>query len=263
NKTFRLWQNTDGFEVTFKFESPDRDRTVVYHLLGPHGIPIEGEWYTGTFRDLVFGQLKGTQVDPATHAAADIVKATDKPIDNTAVRLRFTGVENQYFATLIEPTPPPTGQEDRIESRAVAIVLHKNENAPQKADIGVRITSKSIAIGPNQPIEQTYKVFAGPKTAEALRPYGAEVLAPYRKNHWIPLAPELARFVITPTLGFTYQVTASVARLFGGKAGNYGIAIILLTILVRALMFPLGRKQAMAAQKMQELQPHLKELQDK
>ncbi len=25
---------------------------------GPHGIPIEGEWYTGTFRDVVFGQLE-------------------------------------------------------------------------------------------------------------------------------------------------------------------------------------------------------------
>ncbi len=69
--------------------------------------------------------------------------------------------------------------------------------------------------------------------------------------------------MITPTLAFTYEVTARVARVFGGTRGNYGIAIILLTILVRALMFPLGRKQALAAKKMQELQPLLKELQEK
>ena len=69
--------------------------------------------------------------------------------------------------------------------------------------------------------------------------------------------------VITPTLDFTYEVTERVARFFGGTKGNYGIAIILLTILVRGLMFPLGRKQALAAKKMQELQPHLKELQEK
>ena len=69
--------------------------------------------------------------------------------------------------------------------------------------------------------------------------------------------------LITPTLGFTYQVTERVARFFGGTKGNYGIAIILLTILVRGLMFPLGRKQARSAQKMQSLQPLLKELQDK
>ena len=52
-KTFRLFPNTDGLEVDLKFESPDKERSVVYNLLGPHGIPIEGEWYTGTFRDVV------------------------------------------------------------------------------------------------------------------------------------------------------------------------------------------------------------------
>jgi YidC/Oxa1 family membrane protein insertase len=262
-KTFRLWQNTDGFEVILRFDSPDRDRTVVYNLLGPHGIPIEGEWYTGTFRDLIFGQLKGNQVDAVTHSAADIVKAGDKPIDNTALPLRFAGVENQYFADLIASDPPPTGENDRVEARAVAVVLHKDDDAPQKADIGVRLISRPFPVGPNQPLVHRYKAYAGPKTPEALRSYGAEVLASYRKNQWIPLAPELARFVITPTLAFTYRVTATIGRLFGGKAGNYGIAIILLTVLVRALMFPLGRKQALAAQKMQELQPHLKELQEK
>ena len=91
----------------------------------------------------------------------------------------------------------------------------------------------------------------------------AEELATYRKNQWIPFAPTLARYVITPTLAFTYDLTVRVSRLFGGKEGNYGIAIILLTILVRGIMFPLGRKQALSAQKMQMLQPQLKELQEK
>ena len=52
-------------------------------------------------------------------------------------------------------------------------------------------------------------------------------------------------------------------RCIGGTKGNYGIAIILLTFLVRLVLFPLGRKQAMSAQKMQELQPYLKEIQEK
>ncbi len=60
-----------------------------------------------------------------------------------------------------------------------------------------------------------------------------------------------------------YGLTESVAHLFGWQKGNYGIAIILLTMVVRGLMFPLGRKQALAAQKMQVLQPHLKAIQEK
>jgi YidC/Oxa1 family membrane protein insertase len=69
--------------------------------------------------------------------------------------------------------------------------------------------------------------------------------------------------IITPLLDLYYRLTKSVAGVFGGTRGNNGITIILLTLFVRMLMFPLGRKQAIAAKKMQDLQPHLKELQEK
>ena len=59
-KTFRLWQTMNGFELELRFESPDKDRTFSYNLLGPHGIPIEGEWYTGTFREVFFGTYRRT-----------------------------------------------------------------------------------------------------------------------------------------------------------------------------------------------------------
>jgi YidC/Oxa1 family membrane protein insertase len=264
-KTFRLGKGIDGLETELKFESPDRERKVVYNLLGPHGIPIEGEWYTGTFRDLVFGQLNGSTTVPITYSAYDIARSTDKPTENTAMPLRYGGVENQYFATLLEPYPPPTSPEDRWDNRAIAIVVHKDDKDLKKSDVAVQIISRPLTVGPAQPVVHTYRLFAGPKTEEALRPYGAEDLASYRKAGWfgIPGAPSLARYVITPTLAFTYGLTLRVSQFFHGTKGNYGIAIILLTVLVRGLMFPLGRKQALAAKKMQELQPLLKELQEK
>ena len=73
----------------------------------------------------------------------------------------------------------------------------------------------------------------------------------------------IARYVITPALGATHNLTTWVARLFGGTKGNWGIAIILMTLLVKLIMFPLGRKQALMAQRTQELQPYLKEIQEK
>ncbi len=262
-KTFRLGKNIDGLEIDLQFESPDRERKVVYNLRGPHGIPIEGEWYTGTFRDLFFSTIEHGQIKkPETYAAMDIAKAGDKPPDNTALPLAYAGVENQYFAALIEPAQLPTGQEDRWDGRTVAQVRRK-EDALQKSDIGFVMTSRPMTIAPGQHVVHTYRLFAGPKTADALGPYRAEGLASYRKNQWIPLAPEIGRYVITPTLDLMYRMTTGVAHWFGWTKGNYGIAIILLTMLVRGLMFPLGRKQALAAQKMQALQPHLKGIQEK
>jgi YidC/Oxa1 family membrane protein insertase len=258
-KTYRLFPGTDGFELEMKFESPDKERSTVYHLLGPHGIPIEGLWYTGTFRDVFFGQLG--QDKPTTLSASDVASAKDGSSDNTEKPIRYAGIENQYFATFVEPDPPPTGQDDRWDSRTAAIMLYKDERVIQ-SEVGVEITSRPITLKPAEPVVHLYRVFTGPKTDQALKPYEAVALAAYRKT-WIPFAPYIAQTLITPTLGVMYQVTERVAHVFGYTSGNYGIAIILLTMLVRGLMFPLGRKQARSAQKMQSLQPLLKELQEK
>src|SRR6202022_4677472 len=45
--------------------------------------------------------------------------------------------------------------------------------------------------------------------------------------------------------------------------GSYGLTIILLTVLVRGLMFPISRKQAYFSIKMQEMAPELKKIKDK
>ncbi|NLJ56779.1 MAG: membrane protein insertase YidC [Firmicutes bacterium] len=44
---------------------------------------------------------------------------------------------------------------------------------------------------------------------------------------------------------------------------NYGLAIIMLTILVNIITFPLTKKQMESSKKMQDIQPELKRLQDK
>jgi YidC/Oxa1 family membrane protein insertase len=54
-----------------------------------------------------------------------------------------------------------------------------------------------------------------------------------------------------------------VLHSFYALVHNYGIAIIMLTVLVRGCMFPISRKQAVNAQKMQLLMPEIKKLREK
>jgi YidC/Oxa1 family membrane protein insertase len=260
-KTYTLFEGDDGFSMDLKIESPDKDQPVVYKLLGPHGVPIEGEWYTGVFRDAVFGMIKGTSVETSTLTADSVAKRKDDPERFVGVPFKYLGVENQYFAVLLLPTPPATGLADNPDDEARPLIYHLDPEARQKADIGVEVKSRSAKVGPNAPLTRSYRVFAGPKTLEALEPFGAQDVA-FRKSSWIPGAVELARWVITPLLGWTYSLTQKVGALFG-KGGNYGVAIILLTLLVRMAMFPLGRKAALAAKKMQDLQPLMMEIKEK
>ena len=266
-KVYRLWKGEDGFDVDLKFSSPSKDSKFTYKLFGPHGIPIEGEWYTSTFRDVFFGLAKGNSTDITTWASTDVVKAKNDPAYRlSTLPLKFAGVEDQYFATFVEAWPIPKTQEDRRDQESEPVVFAEDPKAPQKSDVGVEINSKPITVGPNLgEVVHTYRVYAGPKLAPSLLPYEAEDLASYRKNQWItiPFASTLAKNVIAPLLDKIYALTQSVGHLFGWKNGNYGIAIILLTMTVRLIMFPLGRKQAMMAKKMQDLQPVLAEVKEK
>ncbi len=266
-KTFRLRRGADGFELILDFESPTT-QTVSYILEGPHGIPIEGEWYTSTFREVFFGKIDDKRTQVETHLATEVVDQEQKkdPIRITTLPLKYAGVENQYFAVFLEPDPLPETPENRWDAETVArSVVITGEK--QKSDVTVEVVSRPIEVGPRHPVTHSYKVFAGPKTAEALAAYGAEDLSTYRKGWqiWVigPLASFLARTVISPMLDQIYALTAKVAGLFGGERGSYGIAIILLTITVRLILFPLSRKQVASAKKMQDLQPQLMALREK
>jgi YidC/Oxa1 family membrane protein insertase len=54
-----------------------------------------------------------------------------------------------------------------------------------------------------------------------------------------------------------------VLRFFYNLTGNYGISIILLTVVIRLALYPVIHKQNLSARAMQELQPEIKKLQEK
>lgn len=267
-KRFRLWQGEDGLELDLMMEGVEGAEAVYYELLGPHGLPIEGEWYTSTFRDVFFGGYTASGDQVTTKSAYDIVKYREEPDRYTSLPLKYAGVETNYFAVFLEPLPTPETLEKSWISEAQGVVIHTDPREQQKADVSVLLKSKPLEPAPNRPIRHSYRIFAGAKTAEALAAYDAFELSTYRKGWKLPVlgdmgAQFMSKYFIAPMLSRTYKATAWVSGLFGGKAGNYGIAIILLTVLVRLILFPLGRKQAKAAKKMQDLQPLMVELKTK
>ena len=52
-------------------------------------------------------------------------------------------------------------------------------------------------------------------------------------------------------------------KWINGYVGNYGWSIIILTILINAVMFPLRHKSVVSMRKMQEIQPEVKAIQDR
>jgi YidC/Oxa1 family membrane protein insertase len=66
-------------------------------------------------------------------------------------------------------------------------------------------------------------------------------------------------FIVWPLVSFIKLF----ADMFEGNVANYAFAIIIVTIIIRSIILPLTIKQVKSSKKMQEIQPKLKELQEK
>jgi len=263
-KTFQLTKGRDDVGMKIKLESA-QDHSVTYRLLGPYGLPLEGQWYSYTYRDLFFAPTDiGSSLISRT--SANVAKSSDPsagyPAEQVTIPIRFAGVETQYFADFIEMKAEP-GSESNWIAEATERLVGPVPVDPNNSNITVSLTTKPVRLAPNTPVTHEYSVFLGSKTKQNLTPYNAIELTTYRRGWAVPGSRLLARSFISPLLDTTYAATKYFFGLFGAKRGSYGVAIILLTAVVRSMIFPLSRKQAITAKRMQELAPQMASIKEK
>mgnify|MGYP003940856775 CR=1 FL=1 len=113
-------------------------------------------------------------------------------------------------------------------------------------------TGKPLLIAPGKSSAVTQRFFAGAKEVTLLDRYETELGVPMfsRAIDW-----GWFRVIEKPI----FWVLDQVFRL----VGNFGVAIIILTFLVRGLMFPIAQKQFRSMAGMRRVQPKMKELQER
>ena len=72
----------------------------------------------------------------------------------------------------------------------------------------------------------------------------------------------VARDRLRHVLGHRRAAAASL-KWVNGYVGNYGWSIIILTVIINVIMFPLRHKSVVSMRKMQEIQPEVKAIQDR
>ena len=240
--------NPAGYELFFTISAKNLSRRnipVAYSLIGPTGMPLENLENTRKYRDVEIGFLSGPgDIDEATLDAASIVdQAAEEKLEQWKQPLQYIGVEIQYFAALLLP------QENQLENQTIEsarpFLVDKADAVPAQSDITVQLTSKTVELGPGATLEHSYALYAGPKRQTLLEPLGASTVLDFG---W-------TAFVSRPML--------LLLDFLSDLGVGYGIGIILLTVIVRACMFPVSRKQAVSAKRMKELQPRIMELRKK
>jgi YidC/Oxa1 family membrane protein insertase len=240
-----------GYHLTLSIKLRNlgsQQRQVAYRLDGPTGLPIEGWWYATK----ISAGLRDVFVQFDKQALGEIGCATINANENLPhwkdQTLAFLAVDAQYFSAGILPQTP----EAREIADAYPMLVGKKQEGKRikTANTSFRVISKTYDLAPRGELVHDFQVFAGPKRPTLLAQYGDP---PYQLDSLISYGwyPWVARPMLWLLHGF-YAVVR-----------NYGIAILMLTVLVRMCLFPLSRKQALGAQKMQELQPEIKKINEK
>ena len=107
-------------------------------------------------------------------------------------------------------------------------------------------------VAPGQSTVQTTHVFAGAKKVSILQGYQTTLGI-----------PRLDQAVDWGNFWFFTRPIFSVLAWFYSVVGNFGLSILLLTITVRTLFFPLANKSYESMSKMKKLQPKMEEIKKK
>ena len=116
----------------------------------------------------------------------------------------------------------------------------------------VNMQGQAHTIAPGRQISETTRLFAGAKRKGILDGYEKSL--------------DLPRFIYAIDWGFLFFLTRPmfiVVEFFFGVLGNFGLAILALTLVVRLIMFPLANKSYESMSKMRTLQPKMEELKKK
>jgi YidC/Oxa1 family membrane protein insertase len=240
----------------------DAPQQVAYHFQGPNGLPLEGWWFSNKIhpkmfrvagaRDIVVRtETRNQEMFSASSIYKDATKYPENPLtvlvaedaDEPGRTLRYVGVDTQYFLGALVPVSDPTVQV--AEAMALGNLEGKTKRRMRTTNVTFQFDSPPLSIPPGESITQQFEFFAGPKRPELLAAYGLEETIYYGWFWWVA------------------RPLSIVLHFFYWLIGNFGIAIVMLTILVRSAMFPISRKAAKNAAMMQELAPELKKITEK
>ncbi len=156
-------------------------------------------------------------------------------------KIQYAGVTNQFFATAIRPIEP-------LDATVWAQPSHVKLKSI-RAGLGL----PDVVLNPAEQKTIAYSIFIGPKHNPMLRQMGQgwEALMQYG---WFGMVSN----VLNRTLNFLHHYLDGMA-----KKWSWGLAIIILTILLRAAMWPLQNKSTRTMKRMSKLQPEMAKLKEK
>jgi YidC/Oxa1 family membrane protein insertase len=180
--------------------------------------------------------------------------STAKPSQSSGSEMpvAYAGVTNQFFATVVRPLDPAVTQ---VWAKPSQVTLPGGDKTVTSVRSGIALPPVTLSPGERRTL--SYRIFIGPKHNNMLRKMD---------KHWGTGWGEVMQYgwfsIVSRTLNL---ILNTYHNLLDGVAKNWswGLAIIFLTITVRAAIWPLHAKSAHTMKRMAKLQPEIAKLKEK
>lgn len=247
-------------KVTFTNTGAQPYKNAGYYLHAGAAAPIHRkdlpsytayDWMTGgkfhtdhvTSFDAGHVPLIGTE----THAAKSVITM---PV----TEVEWIAVKNQFYATIVTPLDTPGPDREpvarEIWAKRIDLPLSADDaaaNLPVIHGIDAALGLPGLDLKPGESLTRNFQIYTGPKYFSRLSKLG----------HDEQEVMDYGKFKVVSI------VLLGLLNTFHQWLGNYALAIILLTILVKAVLFPLQNKANKSMKRMSALTPEMTKLREK
>jgi YidC/Oxa1 family membrane protein insertase len=223
------------FTITDTIENKTAAEVAVYpySLVSRHGKPqtsgfsVLHEGPIGVIGDAVKDDISYEKIEKEPKATISL--------DGTGGWIGFT---DKYWSTVVIP--------DQNVAFKGTFEAHEQRGTGRKSYQTDFLRSEPLTIAPGATAETQSRVFAGAKETTAI------------DNYWQDLG--IKKFDLMIDWGWFYPITKPMFKLLDTLyrfTGNFGIAILLITLLVKLAFFPLANRSYMSMAKMKKVQPQM------
>ena len=162
--------------------------------------------------------------------------------EETKPDIEWVAVTSQYFCTIITP-------KDATQSHSVWSMRFDAPKLNDTANFGIQggLKSRGFTLAAGEVVTRSFEIYAGPKELPLLRKLGAT-------------QDKVMNFGI---FGFVSEFLLWSMNGLHVLLGNYAASIIVLTILIKSVLWPVQNKATKEMRKMASLSPKMTEMREK
>ncbi|MBN1364635.1 MAG: membrane protein insertase YidC [Syntrophaceae bacterium] len=238
----RTFNNGIKVEKIFTFDPGNYSITLELSVFNLTDLPITQipyvNWYE--YVDPKAGEDSYSKEGPVAYVSNSIERKRSSEVskeETIGPDVSWGGFERKYFMAVIIPQDPSL----------TSINMSRDSNNM----VSVNLKGTKNVIPPNQAGLFKYNLFIGPKDYNLLKKQGLSLEEAIEFDSFIPGLKWLS-------IGLLIFI-----KFLNNFVGNYGVAIIILTILIKILFWPLGNISYKSMKEMQKIQPKITELREK